>query len=347
MLVLLIRRGVHLALWVSLLFALSFCYGDHETVEVMGFVECSDCDQKNIKTSQASSGLHVTIGCKSTNGGLKKRGAGDVDKNGKYKVSLPGAIIQAGELKEECFAQLHSASGAPCPVLNYQRASKLIIKSIDKGKLTLGLDGKLKFSPATCTSLFLWPFFKYPPLPKLPPLPGIPIEYPKYPRPPPEVPPPAPVYAISPPQPAPVYKEPLPPPTPTYKNLTPPRTNKLPPPPLAPQHKKTVPSPPITNQKPPSPTPIYNSPLSPHVPVHKKPFSPGTPTYGPSPPVKKLSPPLPLAPNAPPIYRKTYPPIPRAPPIPKLPPTPGVPRKYFNQPKVGRKPPSPHPSFHA
>ncbi|CAK9154353.1 unnamed protein product [Ilex paraguariensis] len=155
--------------------------------------------------------LLVTISCKSANGGLETRVAGDVDKNGKFNVSLIRVILQDGELKDECFAQLHSASGAPCPVRDFQKALKLIIKSKDKGKLILGLDGNMKFSPATCTYVVFVALFQYPPLPKLPPLPGTPIEYPEYLPPPPEVPPPTPVYAMSPPQPARVYKESLPP----------------------------------------------------------------------------------------------------------------------------------------
>ncbi|CAK9138328.1 unnamed protein product [Ilex paraguariensis] len=60
--------------------------------------------------------LLVTISCKSANGGLETRVAGDVDKNGKFNVSLIRVILQDGELKDECFAQLHSASGAlSCP----------------------------------------------------------------------------------------------------------------------------------------------------------------------------------------------------------------------------------------
>ncbi|CAK9135561.1 unnamed protein product [Ilex paraguariensis] len=72
------------------------------------------------------------------------RGGGGVDKNGKFK------------LENWSFAQLHSASGAPGPVLNYQKASMLIIKSKGKGKPTLSLEGNLKFSPATYTSLFFY-----------------------------------------------------------------------------------------------------------------------------------------------------------------------------------------------
>lgn len=45
-----------LCFWVSLVFAASLCYGDDKTVEVVGFGECADCEQSNIKTKHAFSG---------------------------------------------------------------------------------------------------------------------------------------------------------------------------------------------------------------------------------------------------------------------------------------------------
>lgn len=37
----------------------SFCYGNANSVEVVGFGECADCKENNIKTSQALSGTMI------------------------------------------------------------------------------------------------------------------------------------------------------------------------------------------------------------------------------------------------------------------------------------------------
>ena len=60
-------------------------------------------------------GLRVTIDCKLENGHLKTRGVGKLDEEGKFKVSIYQKIVKDGKLNEECYAQLHSASAAPCP----------------------------------------------------------------------------------------------------------------------------------------------------------------------------------------------------------------------------------------
>ena len=108
--------------------------------------------------------LRVTINCKPENGHFKTRGVGKLDEEGKFKVSVHRKIVKDGKLNEECYAQLHSASAAPCPAHNGLESSKVVFKSKTKGKYTFGLAGKLKFSPVTCISAFLWPHYKYPPL---------------------------------------------------------------------------------------------------------------------------------------------------------------------------------------
>lgn len=40
-----------------LLFAVSFCYADDKTVQVVGFGECADCKESNIKTIHAFLGM--------------------------------------------------------------------------------------------------------------------------------------------------------------------------------------------------------------------------------------------------------------------------------------------------
>ncbi|PWA44731.1 hypothetical protein CTI12_AA523940 [Artemisia annua] len=44
-------------LLLILLLSSNLCYGIAKTVEVVGFGECADCKENNIKTSQALSGL--------------------------------------------------------------------------------------------------------------------------------------------------------------------------------------------------------------------------------------------------------------------------------------------------
>ena len=55
-------RILPLCFWATLLFTASFCYGDHKTVEVVGLGECADCDQSNIKTKHAFTGMVFFFG---------------------------------------------------------------------------------------------------------------------------------------------------------------------------------------------------------------------------------------------------------------------------------------------
>ncbi|CAI9769844.1 unnamed protein product [Fraxinus pennsylvanica] len=234
-------RGALLGFFVYLLFVANFCHGDEKTIEVVGVGECADCKENNIKTSQAVSGLRVTIDCKLQNGEIKRVGVGELDKEGKFKVSLPEEIVGDGKLKEECYAQLHSASAAPCPAHNGLEDSKVVLKSITNGKHTFSPNGNLKFSTALCTSAFLWPS----PLPKIhpwkkhfpkvyhPPLKNFGHPWPLPPLPPvytKPLPPPIPIYKKPLPPPIPIYKKPLPPPVPIYKPKPLPPIKPLPPP---------------------------------------------------------------------------------------------------------------------
>ncbi|KAH8498161.1 hypothetical protein H0E87_017188 [Populus deltoides] len=339
-------RGALLCFYVSLVFAAAFCYADDSTAEVVGIGECADCAQSNIKTVHAFSGLKVTIDCKPENGEFKTRGVGELDEEGKFKVSLPNDVVKDGKLKEECYAQLHSASAAPCPAHNGLESSKIVFKSKTDEKHTFGLAGKLKFSPVTCTSAFLWPHppitkplplptWKLPPLknfhhpylfppkvfPPFPPkvfppihkkplLPHVPIYKPK-PKPPMFKPPPVPIYK---PKPKPPIFKPLPPPIPIYKPKPKPPIFKPPPVPIY----KPKPKPPIFK------------PLPPPIPTHK-PLPPPVPIYKPLPPIPKI----------PPFHKKPCPPLPKLPPYPKIPP------KYFHHPKFGKWPPlPPHSPIH-
>ncbi|MBA0607605.1 hypothetical protein Godav_019883, partial [Gossypium davidsonii] len=304
------RGGALVCFIASLLFVASFCNADAKTVEVVGAGECADCAENNLEISQAFSGLRVSIDCKPENGkNFKTRGSGELDKQGNFKVFVPEDLVENGELKEECYAQLHSVSAAPCPAHDGLESAKLVLKSRSDGKHEFGLKGKLRFSPLTCASAFFWPHFKFPPLPKwnhpplpkfpLPPFKGLHHHYPiippiyKKPLPPPSpvykpppvpVNPPVPIYK---PPPVPVYKpppvpvKPLPPPVPIYK---PPPVEKPHPPPVpvykpppVPVYKKPCP-PPVPVYKSP-PVPVYKKPHPPPVPVYKKPHPPPVPVY--------------------------------------------------------------------
>ncbi|XP_019054681.1 PREDICTED: proline-rich protein 4-like isoform X3 [Nelumbo nucifera] len=334
-------RGTHLGFWVTVLLLVRFCYycTADNSFQVLGVGECVDCKKNNIKSSHAFSGLRVAIECKDANGQLKTRGAGELDKQGKFTVKIPREIVKDdGELKEECFAQLHSASNAPCPTHNGLESSKIILQSNkENGKHKFGPAGKLAFSPITCTSAFLWPHFNYPPLPKLLPFPTTHpwFNHPWYkPLPkmhfPPLVFPPLPPKYFHPP----IYKKPFPPPVPVYEK-------PLPPP--APVYEKPLP-PPVHVEPP--PVPVYVKPLPPPVPVYAKPLPPPVPIYKPpsTPTYKKPCPPI--IPHLPPLPK--FPPIPKLPPIYKkpLPHFPKFPPKSYHHPKFGYWPPHPPYSSH-
>ncbi|XP_009590742.1 uncharacterized protein LOC107807629 [Nicotiana tabacum] len=308
-----------------LLFAVTFCYADDKTIQVVGIGECADCKESNIKTSHAFSGLRVTIDCKVENGEIKTMGEGKLNKDGKFVVSLPQKMVKDGKLKEDCYAQLHSASAAPCPAHNGIESSKVVvIKSKNDEKHTLKPAGNLKFSTALCTSAFLWPHYKYPPLPKLPPFPKIHSwkkkHFPK-------------MYLPLPPihkKPfPPIYKKPFPPSIPIYKPKPKPPVVK---PPSVPIYKpKSKPKPPVI--KPPT-VPIYKPKPKPFIP-------PPVPIYK---PVKPLPPPVPIYKPIPPFYKKPCPPLfPKVPIHSKLPPFPKIPPKYFHHPLFPPLPPIPHP----
>jgi len=97
------------------------------SLSVYRLAACADCEQSNIKTKHAFTGLRVTIDCKPENGHLKTRGVGKLDEEGKFKMSIHRKIVKDGKLNEECYAQLHSASAAPCPAHNGLESSKVVL----------------------------------------------------------------------------------------------------------------------------------------------------------------------------------------------------------------------------
>ncbi|KAK7341292.1 hypothetical protein VNO80_24218 [Phaseolus coccineus] len=360
------RRQGALLCFLSVLFLVAgFCYGHHSTVEVVGLGECTDCNHKNIKTSDAFSGLRVTVDCKAASGDFVRRGVGELDENGNFKVSLPHDIVEADELKEECYAQLLSASAAPCPSHDGPFSTRIVIKSKGVDKHTLRPAGKLKFSSETCASAFFW---HHPLLPKLPPHPPItipPIVFPPLPpkifhKHPPPVYSPPPVYT-----PPPVHEEPSPPPSPPKES--PPKPPKPSPPKEPPHPKPPKPCPPKEppHPKPPKPCPPKEpphpkppKPSPPKEPPHPKPPKPCPPKEPPHPKPPKPSPPKepphpkppkpcpPKHPLLPPLKPHPHPPLPPLkphplPPLKPLPPLPKIPPKhFFHHPKWPPVPPS-------
>ncbi|KAI3981611.1 hypothetical protein MKX01_007531 [Papaver californicum] len=341
------------------LLVISSCYCDdvvRKSVQVVGIATCSDCTQSNLLSTHALSGLRVTIDCKLLKKGeLQTRGEGKLDEQGKFKVILPSEILKEGssELKEECFAQLHSASNALCSTQHGIEAAKLTLKSKDVqiGTHTFSTTGKIAISPITCASAFFWPHYKYPPLPTLPPHPWFKKDHPwfkkkpllpKYklphfppltsyfpPHPPKEIPPlHPPVYEKPPPVPVPtpvvpVYKPPVPAPTPVVPVYKPPVPA---PTPVVPVYKPPVPAP--------TPTPV--------VPVYKPPVPAPTPVVPVHKPKKKPCPPKsePKTPSVPapvvPVYKP--PPVPEPEHKPKKKPCPPK-----SEPKVKTPTPKPTP----
>ncbi|XP_030523337.1 proline-rich protein 4-like isoform X1 [Rhodamnia argentea] len=282
----------------SLLFAARFCQGDEDRVEVVGIGECADCERNNINAEQAFSGIRVSINCLTPEGVYQRRGVGELNEEGKFKVLLPSGILATGKSKEECYAQLHNAAAAPCPSYGGPKSSKIVFKAITHGKHTYGLADKLMFSPVTCTSAFLWPYFKHP-LPKFkPPVKG--FGHPWF---PPKKLQPLPAKDFPP-----IYKKPLPPLEPVYKKPFPPQI---------PIHKEPLPMPIPTYKKPlPQPIPVYKKPFLPFVPKFEKPLPPPIPIFKkpipqPFPIFKKpLPPPFPFFKPLPPFYKKPFPEIP-------------------------------------
>ncbi|KAF7049754.1 hypothetical protein CFC21_058240 [Triticum aestivum] len=122
---------------------------------VVGLARCSDCTRKNMNTEAAFKGLQAAVKCKNGEGEYESKAAGHVDNSGAFSVPLNvGLVGDDGELKQDCFAQLHSASGAPCPG---QEPSKIIAARPGRdGQTTfVALAGEVHRPLAECASAFL------------------------------------------------------------------------------------------------------------------------------------------------------------------------------------------------
>ncbi|KAJ1295866.1 hypothetical protein BS78_01G255600 [Paspalum vaginatum] len=220
---------------------------------VVGLAKCADCTRKNMKAEAAFNGLQVAVKCKNADGVFETKAHGEVDKSGAFSVPLAADLLREdGELKQDCFAQLYSASNQPCPG---QEPSWIVRPTGgDDGKRTfVAVAGKMHYSSKDCASAFLCdPFHKKHMLHfhKKPIV--IPHMHKK------------PVPEHKPPTPVPVYHSPVPehkPPTPVPVYHSPVPEYK-PPTPVPVYHPTPLPThkPPTPEYSHPTPTPIYHPP---------------------------------------------------------------------------------------
>ncbi|XP_037453230.1 proline-rich protein 4-like [Triticum dicoccoides] len=285
---------------------------------VVGLAKCADCTRKNMKAEAAFAGLQVAVKCKNAHGEYETKAIGTVDKSGAFGVPLGADLLREdGELKQDCFAQLHSAPDHPCPG---QEPSMIVRQYADgaEKKSFVAVPGEVHYSSQECASAFLCHFFHkkhlfhkksalvVPHLKKkaivIPHIHKKPIVIPHFHK----KPAPVPVPEYKPPTPTPVYTHPTP--VPEYKPPTPvyPHPSPIYHPPAAEQkaalnpetdpqlfkkllHKKPIVIPhfhkkpaPVPEYKPPTPTPVYTHPTP--VPEHKPPtpvYTHPTPIYHP------------------------------------------------------------------
>ncbi|KAL6867509.1 hypothetical protein ACP4OV_015533 [Aristida adscensionis] len=137
--------------------------GETAPVVVVGLAKCSDCTRKNMNAEAAFKGLLVAVKCKNGHGKYESAAVGQVGESGAFSLPLAGDLVgEDGELKRECFTQLHSASGAPCPG---QEPSKIVAAPPQGGdgvkKTFVALAGKVHHSSPECASAFLCDLHKH------------------------------------------------------------------------------------------------------------------------------------------------------------------------------------------
>ncbi|KAG2538695.1 hypothetical protein PVAP13_9NG398600 [Panicum virgatum] len=159
---------------------------------IVGLAKCADCTRKNLKAEAAFKGLQVAIKCKNSKGDYESKAVGELDGSGAFNVPLTTDLHGA-----DCFAQLHSAVGTPCPG---QEPSRIVPQSESHFVV---VPGKTNNPSAECASVticgpikkhFMDHFHKKPVPPKPKPEP----------KPQPEYHPPTPTYG----SPTPIYHPP-------------------------------------------------------------------------------------------------------------------------------------------
>jgi hypothetical protein len=108
------------------------------------------------------SDLHVALKCKNAKGEFETKAIAKVDKSGAFSVPVDADLLRKdGELKQDCFAQLHSASHEPCPGQEPSWIVRPSSNDDDKKKAFVAVAGKMHYSSKECASAFLCdPFHK-------------------------------------------------------------------------------------------------------------------------------------------------------------------------------------------
>uniref|UniRef100_A0ACD5XJG9 Uncharacterized protein n=1 Tax=Avena sativa TaxID=4498 RepID=A0ACD5XJG9_AVESA len=122
---------------------------------VVGLARCADCTRKNMNAEAAFRGLQVAVKCKNGKGEYEGKAVGQVDKSGAFAVPLAADEVgEDGRLKQDCFAQLHTASSVPCPG---QEPSKIVAAqpSHDGKMVFVALPGEVHQPSEECASAYL------------------------------------------------------------------------------------------------------------------------------------------------------------------------------------------------
>ncbi|CAN6283594.1 unnamed protein product [Urochloa humidicola] len=189
---------------------------------VVGLAKCADCNRKNMKAEAAFSGLKVAVKCKNADGVFETKALGEVDKSGAFSVPVTADLLRNdGELKQDCFAQLHSAANQPCPGQEPSWIARPSSSANSNKKTFVVVAGKMHYSSKECASAFLCDHFHKKHL-----LHKKPIVFPHIPKEPIVIPHlhNKPVPEPKPTTPVPVYHSPVPeykPPTPEHSHPTP------------------------------------------------------------------------------------------------------------------------------
>ncbi|XP_037445667.1 proline-rich protein 4-like isoform X2 [Triticum dicoccoides] len=126
---------------------------------VVGLAKCADCTRKNMKAEAAFTGLQVAVKCKNAHGEYETKAVGAMDKSGAFGVPLGADLLREDrELKQDCFAQLHSAPDHPCPG---QEPSMIVRQSANGAEKNgfVAVPGEVHYSSQECASAFLCHFF--------------------------------------------------------------------------------------------------------------------------------------------------------------------------------------------
>ena len=97
----------------------------------------------------------MAVKCKNDKGEYESKAVGQVDKSGAFSIPLAADEVgEDGELKQDCFAQLHSTSSVPCPG---QEPSKIVAAqtSHDSKTTFVALAGKVHQPSVECASAVL------------------------------------------------------------------------------------------------------------------------------------------------------------------------------------------------